>query len=185
MDDKGEIFYFNRVQRLEFKKNNSNNYVNDSHASICDYYKLNEDEVNKYEYTKSLIEDSKCFDLSKENQKTMDDFISNLDLREFVINSYVAYWYCDKIKDDPEVRKLITESGDAYFYCRDIKDDPEVRKLITDSYDAYKYCCNVKDKPEMRKLITTSFSAYLYCRDVKDRPEIRKLIKQKDFGLNI
>jgi len=178
MNDKGGIFYFNRGQRLKFKEDNPKEYYMDSHASICEYFNLNEDEVNKYEYNSKLLEDSKCFDLNEEKQKTMDSFIEGLDIIELIVNSDSAYEYCTDVKDDPEIRKLITKSWDAYAYCHNIKDRPEICKLITDSYDAYSYCMNIKDRPEVRKYITESDYAYLYCMDVKDRPEIRKLITE-------
>jgi hypothetical protein len=46
----GTMFYFDVKQRLELKDNNPENYDYDSHSSICDYYKINEDRCNKYEY---------------------------------------------------------------------------------------------------------------------------------------
>ena len=72
MNDKGKIFYFNKEQRMEFLEDNPENYRVDSHASICDFYKQYEDEVNKYEYLTKLRIDTKCFDLGEEKQKIMD-----------------------------------------------------------------------------------------------------------------
>ncbi len=43
-------YYFDWQQRQEFLKSNPKGYRHDSHASICDFYKINEDRVNKYEY---------------------------------------------------------------------------------------------------------------------------------------
>ena len=154
MNDKGKIFYFNREQRLAFKYGNPKEFRMDSHASICDFYKQNEDEVNKYEYMEKLEVDSKCFDLGKEKQKIMDSFLEGLDLKKLVVDSKTAYMYCRDIKDRPSMRKLITDSYSAYRYCRDIKDRPEIRKLITDSDDAYWYCRDIKDRPSVRKYIT-------------------------------
>ena len=182
MNDKGKMFYFDREQRLAFNESNPKKYYIDSHASICDFYKLNEDKVNKYEYLKELEVDSKCFDLGEEKQKIMDSFIEGLDLREFVVDSFNAYMYCVDVKDDPEVRKRITDSFDAYSYCRDVKDDPKVRKLITDSDDAYDYCRDVKDDQKVRKLITDSYSAYMYCLYVKDDPEVRRYIIDSHYA---
>jgi len=65
-----------------------------------------------------------------------------------------SYWYCQNIKDRPDIRKHITHSKWAYWYCLWINDDPEVRKYIIDSEWAYQYCKDVEDRPEIRKLIT-------------------------------
>ena len=201
MNDGGKIFYFNREQRLDFLKNNPKDYYVDSHASICEFYKLNEDEVNKYEYLGKLKVDTKCFDLGEGKQKIMNSFIKGLNLKELVIGSQSAYIYCRDIKDDPAIRKLIIDSGYVFQYCLDVKDRPSMRKLIikswfaykycrfvkdissmrkliTDSYDAYKYCKDIKDDPEIRKRITDSYDAYCYCKDIKDRPSMRKLITE-------
>ena len=113
-----------------FEEDNSKYYSMDSHASICEYFNLNEDQVNKYEYLKELEVDSKCFDLGEEKQKIMDFFIEGLDLKKLVVDSYSAFEYCDNVKDDPKIRKLITESYPAYLYCRWVKDRPSMRKLI-------------------------------------------------------
>ena len=144
MNDSGKIFYFNREQRISFEEDNSKYYSMDSHASICEYFNLNEDQVNKYEYLKELEVDSKCFDLGEEKQKIMDFFIEGLDLKKLVVDSYSAFEYCDGIKDIPEVRKYITDSYWAYRYCVNIKDDPEVRKYITESCWTYEYCRWIK-----------------------------------------
>jgi len=42
--------YFDEKIRQELKENNPKNYEWDSHTSIADYFKLNEDKCNKYEY---------------------------------------------------------------------------------------------------------------------------------------
>ena len=47
---KGKIYYFDWKQRKEFMKENLNNYSHDSHSSICAFFNLNEDKMNKYEY---------------------------------------------------------------------------------------------------------------------------------------
>ena len=125
----------------------------DSHAFICEYYKLNEDKVNKYEYNIKLKKDNIVFKVNKTLQTKIDYFVKNLKLEELVYNSQSAYLYCRDIKDDPKIRKIITSSIWAYLYCRDIKDDPKIRKLITNSYYAYWYCRDIKDRPEVRKYI--------------------------------
>jgi len=46
-DIKGKIYLFNSQQRKELSTQNY--YRLDLHASICEYYDLKEDNVNKYE----------------------------------------------------------------------------------------------------------------------------------------
>ena len=65
---KGRIYYFNWEQRKEFLKNNPTNLRMDSHASICEFYKLNEDKVNKYEYNPL----TKKFTIDQLNNKNDD-----------------------------------------------------------------------------------------------------------------
>ena len=49
-DGKTNRYYFNNEQRMNLKKDNPQKYETDSHASICKFYGLNEDKVNKYEF---------------------------------------------------------------------------------------------------------------------------------------
>ena len=170
----GDIFYLNKEQRKNIPAGDSP----DSHAYICSYFNIQEDKVNKYEYSKELEEDNIVFKVNKTLQSKIDYFVKNINLKELVYDSKSAYKYCIDIKNDPEVRKYITDSEYAYYYCNDIKDDPKVRKLITDSVSAYKYCLNIKDDPKVRKHITESDWAYEYYLHIKDDPEVRKYIKK-------
>jgi hypothetical protein len=178
----GNYYYFNHQQRMELKKDNPNHYDRDSHASICEFFGINEDKCNKYEYKpkdgKFKIDqiNSKDDSIRAENWVKKLNFDKVIDPKD-ITDSWDAYWYCRNVKDDSEVRKLITDSYDAYWYCMDVRDDPEIRKYITDSDDAYWYCRYIKDDPKVRKYITDSRYAYWYCVEVEDRPEIRKLIK--------
>lgn len=169
----GDIFYFNREQRLTFKNTDASP---DSHAFICSYYELNEDKVNKYECDTRLYEDNIVFKVNKTLQAKIDYFFHTINLKELVCDSASAFGYCKNIKDDDELRKLITDSYNAYRYCGEVDDDPKVRKYIIESDFAERYCQEIKDRKGVRKYITQSGDAYYYCKYVKDRPEIRKLI---------
>lgn len=59
-DGHGSIYYFGAKERLELEESNSKKYEFDSHSSIGNYYKLREDNCNKYEYnpfTKEFVID--------------------------------------------------------------------------------------------------------------------------------
>ncbi len=73
------------------------------------------------------------------NPKEMSEIMYNLCLEEdkeeywsLITGSIDAYYYCQNIKDRPEIRKHITKSDYAYYYCKNIKDRPEIRKFIKD-----------------------------------------------------
>ena len=41
-----------------------------------------------------------------------------------------SYWYCQNIKDRPDIRKHITHSKWAYWYCKDIEDRSEIDRRL-------------------------------------------------------
>ena len=97
-------------------------------------------------------------------------------------------WYCEKVKNRPEMKEPILKFGSSGVlcrYCRVIEDDEKMwRKLadMTDDYYAkYEYCSEVKDRPEMwKKLIGLKgndvSAAYRYYANVRKRPEIFETI---------
>ena len=46
----GKLYYFDWKKRQRLLKNNPKDYNPDSHTSVSDYFNLNDDKVNKYEY---------------------------------------------------------------------------------------------------------------------------------------
>ena len=170
MDKQDNIYYLDKEQRKECVGTYNNP---DSHSFICEFYHLNEDNVNTYEFIKELKVDSEVFETTQYQKDKINYFIKNINLKDLVWDSHDAYLYCIYVDDDKEIRDKITNSYDAYMYCRYVKDRKEVRDKITNSNDAYLYCVYIKDRKEIRNKITNSNDAYLYCRDIKDRKEIK------------
>jgi hypothetical protein len=59
-DGHGSIRYFGAKERTELNNFNPKHYEFDSHSSICNYFEINEDKCNKYEYnpfTKKFVVD--------------------------------------------------------------------------------------------------------------------------------
>lgn len=75
-----KVYFFDAETRLKLKKRNPLRYTYDSHSSIAEYFNVNEDRLNKYEYCpfrKKLI-------LDKRNSLTSDlvfakEFVKNYD----------------------------------------------------------------------------------------------------------
>ena len=82
-DGHGSIRYFGAKERTEInEKGNPKHYEFDSHTSICDYYKINEDKCNKYEYnpfTKKFTVDQ----INNENDSAhVEKQVRNLDFTD-------------------------------------------------------------------------------------------------------
>ena len=72
VDKNNNKYYFDWNQRKQLLLNNPEGYSPDSHTSICSFYKLDEDKMNKYEYnplTNNFCIDQEnckaCFKLAK------------------------------------------------------------------------------------------------------------------------
>ena len=82
-DGHGSIRYFGAKERLEIEEQgNPKHYEFDSHTSICDYFDINEDKCNKYEYspfTKKFVVDT----LNNKNDSAhVEKQVRNLDFTD-------------------------------------------------------------------------------------------------------
>lgn len=149
-----KVYYFDKEQRKKNVLDTNDQREYDSHSIICNYYYLNCDEVNKYEY----------------------DVVKN-EIRVDQLN-------CNKVIEKEKLLKIITkinpvsfcDSKTAYYYCRDVKNTREMRDKITDSQYAYLYCIDIKNTKKIRDRITDDRYIHLFCRYVKNTKEMRDRI---------
>lgn len=101
--DRHEFYLFTPEQRIAHAKKpltdkNGNAYKLDSHASICAFYGLDEDAVNKYEwnpYKSTLDIDQMAFDVDK---KRVQEYLNGIDWRP-VCGDVEGLWnFCDRMK---------------------------------------------------------------------------------------
>ena len=79
VDQKSNIYFFDKQQRLELCQNNPKDYSPDSHASICDFFFLNEDKCDKFELrlkTLKIQMDQANTKRSEENMVFLQNFVS-------------------------------------------------------------------------------------------------------------
>ncbi len=104
--DRHAFYLFTPEQRIAHRKKpltdkHGNALTMDSHASICAFYGLDEDEVNKYEwtpYTRALDIDRKVFDVDKARVLA---YLDGLDLHTICGDIEGLRAFCDRMKDVP------------------------------------------------------------------------------------
>ena len=77
-------YYFDWDMRKTLMKDNPNDYQPDSHSSICAFFKLDDDKVNKYEYnplTKEFTVDQVNI---KDNQGLAKKWVDKLDFKTII-----------------------------------------------------------------------------------------------------
>ncbi len=77
-------YYFNWEQRQQLQKNNPHSYSPDSHSSISEFHKLDDDKVNKYEYnpvTKNFVVDQINI---KDDQALARQWVERLDFKKII-----------------------------------------------------------------------------------------------------
>ena len=104
--DRHAFYLFTPEQRIAHRKKpltdkHGNALTMDSHASICAFYRLDEDEVNKYEwnpYTRKLHIDRREFDVDKARVLA---YLDGLDLHTICGDIEGLREFCDRMKDVP------------------------------------------------------------------------------------
>ena len=104
--DRHAFYLFTPEQRIANRKKpltdkHGNALKMDSHASICAFYGLDEDEVNKYEwdpYTRKLHIDRREFDVDKARVLA---YLDGLDLHTICGDIEGLRAFCDRMKDVP------------------------------------------------------------------------------------
>ena len=97
MDNKSNIYYFDLKIRKELCKSNPKDYEPDSHASIADLFKLNEDKCDKFEIdfkNMTVVVDQSLTEITDKNKNKLQEFVNKKDKsfwRELVLNSHVLW----------------------------------------------------------------------------------------------
>ena len=103
-DNKGKYYYFNWKTRKNLLKSNLENYVVDSHASIADYFKLNEDRLNKFEYN-PLLNEFKTDQINiKDNSKDAEKWVQELDFKK-VVEPLIIKPIINPLTIEPKLKK--------------------------------------------------------------------------------
>jgi hypothetical protein len=77
-------FYFDWKQRHELLKNNPKDYNPDSHSSICHFFGIDEDKVNKYEYY-PITKEFKADQINiKDDRALAEKWVKKLDFKTIV-----------------------------------------------------------------------------------------------------
>jgi hypothetical protein len=77
-------FYFDWKQRQELLKNNPKDYNPDSHSSICHFFGIDEDKVNKYEYY-PITKEFKADQINiKDDRALAEKWVKKLDFKTIV-----------------------------------------------------------------------------------------------------
>lgn len=136
-DGKNNPFFFNDEKRSELIKSNPENYVFDSHSSICKFFNLKEDSSNKYEYNPLTGE----FTVDQVNNKSDDrirveKWVRKLDfktvVKELVIKPIVHPFQIEPPEINDTHIKLLKEWASVGDSVRD-----SVRDSVWDSVRAY------------------------------------------------
>ena len=98
-DGEGNFHYFNEDHRASFLKGNPHSYKTDSHASICAFFGLNEDHINKYEYDpyrgKFTVDQ---INAKNDDRVRAENWVRNLKIPTNFISGYLDVSGCDLSK---------------------------------------------------------------------------------------
>jgi len=142
VDKNNNKYYFDWELRKQILCNNPEGYSPDSHASICSFFKLNEDKMNKYEYnplTNNFCIDQEnckaCFKLAKK-------WVQSLNF-ETIIEPLIV---------KPIINSLLVINNKEKFNNNDLslllKEWDSVRDSVWDSVRDSVWCsvwCSVRD----------------------------------------
>ena len=133
VSNNGKVYFFNANLRKELK---DSNYRFDSHASICKYYNLNEDKMNKWEvdiFPKIVLN----LDMmnAKDDTRHVENYVKNNliedfgGLEELQLEAVMQNGYAIKCIENPSEAVQLTAVAQNRLAIRYIKNPSEAVKL--------------------------------------------------------
>ena len=151
MDENEKMYYLNHEVRHDIMDKKLNLYP-DSHSSIAEYYKINEDKCNKYEFnpiTGSLVLDkknipgTKCAVIPKDELLFMvDQAVPELIIKP-AINPFADCVFDGKVTDN--ILQLLKSWKDINSMICEIDERPESENKVADAV-----YCSVRDSVDGR-----------------------------------
>jgi hypothetical protein len=170
-DGKGKTYYFNAKQRNKIYKKGSDmtSYTADSHASIAAFYKINEDNYNKYEFNKDgLRVDNISWALkddSRQAERWVRDFVKTSEFENLVFTEFKERVKCN----------LSNRVQASFLYSEDL-----ILKAVKMDPDIVGYIESVKKKPSLRKkILCSNLSTARYLEDVLDEDDWMLVLDKK------